>query len=40
MLQDARVKSYNTGIMSYIWAPEENKIVAHPVKPRAVNTSN
>ena len=36
-VQDARIKNYNSGLLSYIWAPEENKIVAHPVKPRAYN---
>jgi hypothetical protein len=36
-LQDARIKSYNQGIMSYFWAAESNKIVAHPVKPRVYN---
>ena len=37
VLEEARVKSYNSGIMSYIWAADEDKMVAHPVKPRAYN---
>jgi len=39
VLQEARVKSYNTGLMSYFWAAETNKIVARPVGPRAFNPS-
>lgn len=38
ILEDARLKNYNQGLMSYIWAPEQN-LVAHPVKPRAYNPS-
>ena len=34
ILHEARLKSYNSGIMSYIWAADETKIVAHPVNPR------
>ena len=37
VLQDARLKSYNTGLMSYFWAAEGNKIVAQPLKPRVYN---
>jgi hypothetical protein len=37
VIQDARLKSYNQGIMSYIWAAEVGKMVAKPVKPRAFN---
>lgn len=36
IIEEARIKSYNSGILSYIWAPE-SKMVAHPVKPRAYN---
>ena len=36
ILEDARLKSYNQGFMSYIWAADPN-LVAHPVKPRAYN---
>ncbi len=36
-LQEARVRSYNQGLMSYIWAAEAAKMVAKPVKPRAYN---
>lgn len=36
-LQEARLSSYNSGIMSYIWAAEASDLVAHPVKPRAFN---
>ena len=39
ILEDARVRSYNSGILSYIWAADEEKMVAHPVKPRAYNPS-
>jgi len=35
LIQQARVRSYNSGIMSYFWAIEENKVVAQPVKPKA-----
>ena len=38
ILEDARLKNYNQGFMSYIWAPDPN-LVAHPVKPRAYNPS-
>ena len=31
-LKDARVKSYNQGIMSYIWAADAEKLVAQPVE--------
>lgn len=31
-LKDVRVKSYNSGIMSYIWAADAEKIVAQPVE--------
>lgn len=31
-LKDARVKSYNSGIMSYIWAADAEKLVAQPVE--------
>jgi hypothetical protein len=34
ILHEARLKNYNSGIMSYIWAVDESKIVAHPVNPR------
>ena len=37
VIQEARVKSYNQGFMSYIWAAEVGKMVAKPVKPRAFN---
>jgi hypothetical protein len=37
ILEEARVKSYNSGLLSYIWAADEEKMVAHPVKPRAYN---
>ena len=30
-LQEARLKSYNSGIMSYFWALELEKVVAKPV---------
>lgn len=33
-LKDLRVKSYNSGIMSYIWAADAEKIVAQPVKTK------
>ena len=36
VLADARLKAYNSGYMSYIWAAEEN-LVAQPIAPRAVN---
>jgi hypothetical protein len=39
ILTEARMKSYNTGLMSYIWAAESGKMVAHPVKPRVYNPS-
>ena len=34
ILHEARLKNYNSGIMSYIWAVDETKIIAHPVNPR------
>ena len=39
IVTEARMKSYNTGLMSYFWAAESNKLVAHPVKPRVYNPS-
>ena len=39
-LQLARIQSYNQGLMSYIWAPESDKMVAQPIKPRAQNPLN
>ena len=33
-LKDLRVKSYNSGIMSYIWAADAEKIVAHPIQTK------
>ena len=38
VIEEARIKTYNSGLMSYIWAPDP-KIIAHPVKPRLVNPS-
>ena len=31
VLEEARVKSYNSGYMSYIWAADESNIVAQPL---------
>ena len=39
ILHEARLKSYNSGLMSYIWAVDETKIVAHPINPR-INSKN
>ena len=39
VLQEARVRSYNQGLMSYIWAADSANIVAKPVKPRAFEPS-
>ena len=40
ILHEARLKNYNSGIMSYIWAVDESKIVAHPVNPRHYQKNN
>jgi hypothetical protein len=40
VVMDARVKSYNAGLMSYFYAAESTKMVAKPLKPRAVNPSD
>ena len=37
ILHEARLKNYNSGLMSYIWAADETKIVAHPVNPRHIS---
>jgi hypothetical protein len=39
IVHEARLKNYNSGLMSYIWAVDETKIVAHPVNPRHSNKS-
>lgn len=40
ILHEARLKNYNSGIMSYIWAADETKIIAHPVNPRHLSKNN
>ena len=37
-IEEARLNTYNQGIMSYFWSPSNN-LVSHPVKPRAYNPS-
>lgn len=39
-LQDARLRSYNSGISSYFWSLELDSVVAKPVKPRAYNPND
>jgi len=38
-LKDIRVKSYNQGVMSYIWAADADTIVAKPVSTFSKNPS-
>lgn len=40
ILHEARLRNYNSGIMSYIWAADETKIIAHPVNPRHLSKNN
>jgi hypothetical protein len=40
ILHEARLKNYNSGLMSYIWAADETKIIAHPVNPRHLSKNN
>lgn len=34
IIQEARVKNYNSGLKSYIWSADPNQIVAHPTQIR------
>ena len=36
VVEEARLKHINSGLMGYIWAQDSN-VVAKPVKPRAYN---
>ena len=37
ILEEARVKAYNQGYMSYIWSADKAEMVAHPVAPRLID---